>query len=124
MMRVFFMSYHDERVTRTTFFSVISQGRELCNNTNIARSKELRYDKETQQSNFIAIDCKKATTMSISLCFIAREATIMIIFDVAKSGCIASLHATTISQPLHDARMPQSNNACAVGHKDDCNKQC
>jgi hypothetical protein len=42
------------------FFSVISRGSERqCNNTNIARREELRYDKETQQSNFYVVDHKK-----------------------------------------------------------------
>ncbi len=48
----------------------------------------------------------------------------MIFFDVAGSGCIASVRATTISQPLQDAGMQQSNNTHAVSCKDDSNKQC
>jgi hypothetical protein len=46
------------------------------------------------------------------------------IFDVARSGCIASVRATTISQPSRDARTQQSNNLCAVGCTDDSNKRC
>ncbi len=51
-----------------------------------------------------------------------KRATTMIFFDVARDGRIASMHATTISQPPQDTRMQQSNIIYAVGCKDDSNK--
>ncbi len=100
-------------------FYIISQGSKRCySNANITRTKEL------QQSNFYCCWLQKTTMMSISLCCIAREATAMIFFVVARSGCIASVHATTISQSSRDTRMQQSNNTYAVGCKDDSNKRC
>ncbi len=55
-------------------FYITSRGsKQRYNITNIARSKELRYDKEKQKTNFYCCWSQEATRMSISLCCIARE---------------------------------------------------
>ncbi len=54
-------------------YILLLRSKQGYNNTNIARSEELRYNKETQQSNFYCCWSQEATTMSISLCCIARE---------------------------------------------------
>ncbi len=105
------------------FYVILRGSKWQYNNTNIARSKELRYDKEMQQSNFYCCWLQEATSMGISLLY-CKGSDENDFFDVARSGCIASVHATTISQPLKDTRMQQSNNTYAVGCKDDSNKQC
>jgi hypothetical protein len=49
-------------------------------------------------------------TMGISLMSYSKRSNDNFIFDVARSGRIASVRATTIRQPSRDARTQESNN--------------
>ncbi len=73
---------------------------------------------------FIAVDCKKRQQWAYLYIIYYKGSNKSYIFDVARSGCIACVHATTISQPSRDAMTQQSNNIHAVSCKDDSNKQC
>jgi hypothetical protein len=84
----------------TTFFYVMLQGsKQRYNNMNIPRSKELRYDKEKQQSIFYTLLIPRSDDNEHVFMSYCKGSNDIDIFDVARSGRIASMSATTISQP-------------------------
>jgi hypothetical protein len=91
-----FMLYCNEQATTTTFFlSCHEEANNNTNNLNIRRSEELRYDYETQQSIFYMLLIARSDNNEYIFMSYCERSKDCYIFDVARSGHIAS--ATKIS---------------------------